>query len=57
MSVPILKIYNESTQRYEGIPAIKGEKGDAPVKGVEYWTEEDIQSMKQIEQHLFHQKF
>ena len=30
------------------IPAIKGVKGDTPVKGIDYWTEEEIESIQQF---------
>ena len=43
MGVPIVNVWNEETQRYESIPAIKGDK---PVKGVDYWTESDIAEIK-----------
>jgi len=41
MSIPILKVWNEETQQYEGVPAIRGEPGYTPKLGVDYWTEED----------------
>lgn len=42
MNVPILKVWNEETKQYEGVPAIRGDK---PVKGVDYWTDADKQEM------------
>lgn len=51
MGIPILKIWNKLTNQYESVLAIKGEKGDkgdpgyTPQKGVDYWTDADIQSM------------
>jgi len=33
MDIPVLNIWNESTQRYEGIPAIRGDKGDPGAPG------------------------
>ena len=51
MSIPILKIWNEETQQYEGVPAIRGEDGKqgergadgyTPVRGVDYWTDTDV---------------
>lgn len=43
MGVPILNVWNEETQRYEPVPAIKGDK---PVRGIDYWTDEDKSEMK-----------
>ena len=43
MNVSILNVWNEEKQRYEGVPALKGDK---PVRGVDYWTEEDVAEMK-----------
>ena len=58
----ILKVWDEETQKYVSIPAIKGDKGEtgekgekgdtgatglqgeqgpAPIRGTDYWTEED----------------
>ena len=44
----ILKIRNEDGTIQE-ILAIKGEpgpKGDTPIKGIDYWTENDINEIK-----------
>lgn len=43
MEVATLNIWNEEKQRYESIPAIKGDK---PVKYVDYWTDEDKAEIK-----------
>jgi len=45
MNVPILRIWNEETQQYEGVPAIRGEPGATPVKGTDYWTDADKQEI------------
>lgn len=45
----ILKIKNEKGE-WVGVPAIKGDKGDdgyTPVRGTDYWTEEDKAEIKQ----------
>ena len=39
--MPVLNVWDEETQTYVGIPTIKGEPGQTPVKGTDYWTEED----------------
>ena len=50
MNIPVLYVWNETTQKYEGFSVIRGEKGEpgtpgapgyTPVKGVDYWTEAD----------------
>lgn len=43
MSIPVLRVWDEASQSYKGIPAIKGDPGDTPVKGVDYFTDADIQ--------------
>ena len=40
----IVKIKNANGEWID-IPAIKGEKGDTPIKGVDYFTEEDRQAI------------
>lgn len=45
MGIPILKIWNKITNQYESILAIKGDKGDTPQKGVDYFTDADIQEV------------
>lgn len=48
----ILKIRDENGNVIE-IPTIKGDKGDTPQKGVDYWTEADKAEMKAyIDQQL-----
>lgn len=41
MNVPIMRIWNEETQSYVGVPIIKGEPGYTPQKGLDYWTDMD----------------
>ena len=41
----ILKIRDENGQVVE-ILAIRGEDGYTPIKGVDYWTEEDVATIK-----------
>lgn len=44
MGIPILKVWNEETQKYESVPAVSGKPGKdgyTPVKGTDYWTEAD----------------
>ena len=48
MGIPILKIWNKITNQYESILAIKGDKGDTPQKGVDYYTDSDIQETVNI---------
>ena len=43
--MPVLNVWDEETQTYVGIPTIKGEPGQTPVKGTDYWTAADRQSM------------
>ena len=31
----------------QGVPGEKGENGDTPVKGTDYWTQEDLSDMVQ----------
>nr|DAG02137.1 MAG TPA: PROTEIN (MANNOSE-BINDING PROTEIN A), HOST DEFENSE, METALLOPROTEIN, SUGAR.9A [Myoviridae sp. ct4uh47] len=54
MSKPILRIWDEESQDYISVPAIKGPKGDKgdqgtaghiPVKGTDYWTAADKAEM------------
>jgi hypothetical protein len=45
MGIPILKIWNKAKQQYESILAIKGDKGDTPQKGVDYFTDADKQEL------------
>ena len=37
----ILKIKDKGTGAWVGIPAIQGPAGKTPVKGTDYWTDED----------------
>lgn len=37
----ILQIRDNQSGNWVSIPAIKGDKGDMPVKGVDYFTEAD----------------
>lgn len=46
MDISILNVWNETTQQYEGVPAIKG---DTPLKGVDYWTDDD---KKEIQSYI-----
>lgn len=39
----VLRIRNSETGEWQEIAAIKGDKGDTPVKGVDYFTDEDIE--------------
>ena len=39
----ILQVYDKVKKKWIGIPAIKG---DTPVKGVDYWNEEDKEEVK-----------
>ena len=39
----VLRIRNPETGEWQEIAAIKGDKGDTPVKGVDYFTDEDIE--------------
>lgn len=41
----VLKFKDPELGRWIEITGLKGEKGDSPVKGVDYWTQEDIQEM------------
>lgn len=41
MNVPIMRIWNEETQSYVGVPIVRGEPGYVPQKGTDYWTEAD----------------
>lgn len=41
MSIPILQIWDETSQVYVPIPAIVGPAGHTPVKGADYWTAAD----------------
>lgn len=43
MGVYTLSIWNEEKQQYEGIPALKG---DTPIRGEDYWTEDDVAEIK-----------
>ena len=45
MGIPVLKIWNEETQQYESVPALTGKQGEKPVRGVDYWTAEDVQTI------------
>lgn len=40
--IPVIKVWSEEAQDYVSIPALKG---PPPVKGVDYFTPEDIQGM------------
>lgn len=40
-----VKAYNEATGQWEMIA--QGKDGKTPEKGVDYWTEEDINSIKE----------
>lgn len=42
-----LKVRNLDTNEFENVVGFIGPKGDAPVRGTDYWTEEDINAMKQ----------
>lgn len=50
-----LRIRNSETESFEDVAGFvapagqngeKGEKGDTPVRGVDYWTEEDVNAMQ-----------
>lgn len=41
MGKPILQIWDEASQAYVAIAAIKGPAGHTPVKGTDYWTAAD----------------
>lgn len=41
----ILRVKNPATGEWMDIPAIKGDKGDTPVKGTDYYTEADKAEM------------
>ena len=44
----VLKFKDPESGRWieiTGLKGDKGDKGDQPVKGVDYWTQEDIQEM------------
>lgn len=41
MAIPILQIWDEALNKYVPVPAVQGPKGDAPVKGTDYWTAAD----------------
>lgn len=43
----ILRVKDPKTGEWNAIPAIQGEAGKTPVKGVDYWTEEDKQEIVQ----------
>lgn len=42
MDIPVLRVWDEEKQDYVPIPALKG---PPPIKGVDYFTPDDIQSM------------
>lgn len=42
----ILSVLNPNTGEYESIETLKGEKGDTPVRGIDYWTEADKAEIK-----------
>ena len=41
----VLLVYNSNTGEYEQIEALRGE-GYTPVRGTDYWTEEDKAEIK-----------
>lgn len=44
MSIPILK-FKDKNGNISSVPAIKGDKGDTPVKGIDYFTDADKQEI------------
>lgn len=43
----ILNMWDEQKQAYVGINVLRGENGKTPVKGVDYFTEDDISEIVQ----------
>ena len=45
MSTPVCEVWDADHGNYVGIPAIKGIDGKTPVRGTDYWTEDDKQEI------------
>lgn len=42
----VIKYRENANSEWKEFKILKGDKGDTPVKGVDYWTESDIEFIK-----------